>query len=66
VNPLWLIPGGVVLVGGAALVALLRNVTEEARLLVDAIARQREVAEAARRLAAEIAVTTRRTLPTRR
>jgi cytochrome c-type biogenesis protein CcmH/NrfF len=51
---LWLIPGLVVLLGSAILVALLRHAAEEARLLADELARQREVAEAVNRLGATV------------
>lgn len=49
-NPLWLVPGLVLLVGGAAIVALLRSAAEESRLLLDELVRQREVGRALRRL----------------
>jgi cytochrome c-type biogenesis protein CcmH/NrfF len=49
-SPLWLVPGGVVLVGGAVIVASLRHTAEEAKLLADEIARQRDVGVAARHL----------------
>jgi hypothetical protein len=55
VNPLWLVPGLVLLVGGAATVALLRGAAEEARLLLDELGRQREVGASARRLSASLA-----------
>lgn len=66
VNPLWLIPGGVALLGGAAVVALLRNAAEEAKLLLDAVARQRDVGRSARRLATELAEVRRRPRSTHR
>lgn len=47
-SPLWLLPGLIMLVGGAAIVALLRSVAEEARLLAGELGRQREVADALR------------------
>jgi hypothetical protein len=50
VNELWLIPGGVLLLGGAATVALLRSAAEESRLLLEELVRQREVGSALRRL----------------
>ena len=49
-SPIWLIPGLVALVGGAAIVALLRSAAEESRLLLDELVRQREVGQALRRL----------------
>ena len=54
-NPLWLVPGLVLLVGGVATVAFLRGAVEETKLLVDEIGRQREVAAAGRRLATAFA-----------
>jgi cytochrome c-type biogenesis protein CcmH/NrfF len=54
VSPLWLIPGGVVLLGGALIVALLRSAAEEAKLLTDELSRQREVTAAVRRLGGEV------------
>lgn len=51
-NPLWLVPLAAVLVGGAAVVALLRSAAEEARLLAEEVGRQRDVGESLRRLAA--------------
>ena len=53
-NPLWLVPGLVLLVGGAATAALLRGALEEARLLVDELGRQRDVGAAARRLVGDL------------
>ena len=53
-SPLWLIPGFVLLVGSAAIVALLRSTAEESRLLAEEIGRQREVGEAIRRLGAAL------------
>jgi hypothetical protein len=50
VNPLWLLTGGVVVVGGAGILALLRGAAEEAKLLGEELARQREVGQAVRRL----------------
>ena len=50
VSELWLVPGLVVLVGGAAIVALLRSAAEESRLLLDELVRQREVGQSLRRL----------------
>jgi hypothetical protein len=50
VNPLWLVPGLVALIGGAAIVALLRSAAEESRLLLDELVRQREVGRSLRRL----------------
>ena len=49
-SPLWLLPGLVVLVGGAAIVGLLRAAAEESRLLHDELVRQREVGRSLRRL----------------
>jgi cytochrome c-type biogenesis protein CcmH/NrfF len=49
-SPLWLIPGLVLLIGSAAIVALLRSTAEEAKLLAEEIGRQREVGESIRRL----------------
>ena len=49
-SPLWLLPGLVLLVGGAAIVALLRSASEESRLLLDELVRQREVGRSLRRL----------------
>ena len=49
-NPLWLIPGLVALVGGAVIVALLRSAAQESRLLLDELVRQREVGRSLRRL----------------
>jgi hypothetical protein len=49
-SPLWLLPGGVVLLGGAVIVALLRGAAEEATMLSEALARQRDVGAAVRRL----------------
>ena len=53
-NPVWLVPVLALLVGGAATVALLRGAAEEAKLLVDELAREREVARSFTRLAAEL------------
>ena len=50
VNPVWLVPLGAAVVGGAAVVALLRAALEEGRLLAEEIGRQREVATSLRRL----------------
>mgnify|MGYP000754728809 CR=1 FL=1 len=52
-NPLWLLTGAVVLIGGAVLLALLRGASEEARLLAQELTRQRDVAGALRRLGDE-------------
>lgn len=49
-SPIWLVPGLVVLVGGAAIVALVRSAAEEARLLHEELVRQREVGQALRGL----------------
>ncbi|HEX4905251.1 MAG TPA: hypothetical protein VFU93_07360 [Acidimicrobiales bacterium] len=49
-SPLWLVPGLVVLIGGAAIVGLLRSAAEESRLLLDELVRQREVGQSLRRL----------------
>ncbi len=57
-SPLWLVPGAVVLVGGAAIVALLRSAAEESRLLLDELVRQREVGRSLRRLDASLRVAT--------
>lgn len=51
-NPLWLLTAGVLLLGGAAILAFLRGTAEAAKLLNDELARQREVAEAIQRLGA--------------
>ena len=51
-NPVWLVPLAAVLVGGAAVVALLRSAAEEVRLLADEIGRQRDVGDSLRRLGA--------------
>jgi cytochrome c-type biogenesis protein CcmH/NrfF len=56
-SPLWLLPGLVLLVGGAAVIALLRSAAEEARLLTAELGRQREVGDAARTLADELRTT---------
>ena len=53
-SPLWLLPGRVLLVGGAAVVALLRSAAEEARLLTAELGRQRDVGDAARSLAEDL------------
>ena len=53
-SPLWLLPGLVLLVGGAAVVALLRSAAEESRLLLDELVRQREVGQSLRRLDASL------------
>jgi hypothetical protein len=53
-NPLWLLTGAVVVVGGAVILALLRNAAEEAKLLADELARQRQLAGAVRRLGDEV------------
>jgi len=50
VDPVWLIPVAALPVGGAAIVALGRSALEEARLLADELARQRDVAASLRRL----------------
>lgn len=47
---LWLVPGLVVLIGGALILALLRSAAEESKLLLDEIRRQREVGSAIRGL----------------
>ena len=49
-NPVWLVPLGAALVGGAAVVALLRAALEEARLLAEEVGHHREVATSLRRL----------------
>jgi len=49
-SPLWLIPGGVLLLGGAAVLAVLRSAAEESKLLLDELVRQREVGRSLRRL----------------
>ena len=53
-SPLWLIPGGIALLGGAVILALLRSAAEEARLLHAELAEQRHVASAVRRLGDEV------------
>jgi len=45
-----LIPGGVLLLGGAAVLAVLRSAGEESKLLLDELVRQREVGHSLRRL----------------
>lgn len=50
VSPLWLLPGLVLLVGGAAIVGLLRSAAEESRLLLDELVRQRDLGRSLRRL----------------
>jgi hypothetical protein len=45
-----LIPGVVILVGGAVIVALLRSAADEARLLHEELVRQREVGTSLRAL----------------
>ena len=50
VSPRWLVPGLVILVGGAAIVGLLRSAAEESRLLLDELVRQRDVGRSLRRL----------------
>ena len=49
-NPLWLLTAGVLVIGGAVILAFLRGTAEAAKLLSEELARQREVAEAIRRL----------------
>ena len=49
-SPIWLVPGLVALVGGAAIVALLRSVAEESQLLLEELRRQREIGSSLRRL----------------
>lgn len=49
-SPIWLIPGLVALVGGAAIVALLRSAAEESRMLLEELHRQREIGSSLRRL----------------
>ena len=49
-NPLWLLTGAVVVIGGAVILALLRGAAESARLLTEELARQRDVADAVRKL----------------
>ncbi|HVM53499.1 MAG TPA: hypothetical protein VM262_09910 [Acidimicrobiales bacterium] len=53
-SPLWLIPGFVVLLGSALVLALVRSAGEEARLLASELQRQREVGEAVRGLAGSL------------
>lgn len=53
-SPLWLLPGLILLVGGAAIVALLKSVAEEARLLTAELERQHEVADALRGLGTDL------------
>jgi hypothetical protein len=45
-----LLTAGVLVIGGAAIVAFLRGTAEAAKLLSEELARQREVAEAIQRL----------------
>jgi cytochrome c-type biogenesis protein CcmH/NrfF len=54
-SPLWLLPGLILLVGGAAIIALLRSAAEEARQLATELGRQRDVGDAARRLGVQMA-----------
>lgn len=49
-NPVWLVPLGAVLVGGAAVTALVKSAVEEARLLAEELGRQRAVAASLQRL----------------
>ena len=49
-NPLWLLPGGVALIGGAVVAFLLRAAAEESKLLLDELVRQRDVGTSLRRL----------------
>lgn len=51
VNPVWLVPVAAVLVGGAAVAALVRSAAEEARVLVEELRRQESLTSALRRLA---------------
>lgn len=53
-SPLWLLPGLILLVGGAAIVALLKSVAEEAHLLASELGRQREVGDALRGLGTDL------------
>lgn len=64
-SPLWLIPGLVVLLGTALVLALLRAAADEARLLAEEVGRQREVAHAVRRLGDALRATSE-ALPARR
>jgi hypothetical protein len=54
VSPLWLIPGAVVVLGGAVILALLRSAGEEAKLLAEELARQRQVGAAVHQLGDEV------------
>lgn len=49
-NPLWLLPGLVLLIGAAVVIGLLRSAAEESRLLLEELVRQREVGSSLRRL----------------
>jgi hypothetical protein len=49
-SPLWLLPGLLILLGSVAILALVRGVATEARLLADELGRQREVGTAIRSL----------------
>ena len=64
-NPLWLITGGVALLGAAILIPLLKGAAEEARSLTEELARTRQVSDAIERLRGEV-MRTRRPLRRRR
>ena len=49
-NPVWLVPLAALLIGGAAIVALVRSAAEEATLLADELGRQRDVVDSLGRL----------------
>lgn len=65
-SPLWLLPGAVVVIGVAVIFALFRSVTEEAKLLIDELTRQRDVSTKARRLADSVRERTQRARSVRR
>ena len=58
-SPLWLLPGLAVLIGGAVIVALLRAASEESKLLLDELVRQREIGQSLRRLETAVRSTPR-------
>jgi hypothetical protein len=54
-----LLPGLAVLIGGAVIVALLRAASEESKLLLDELVRQREIGQSLRRLETAVRSTPR-------
>jgi cytochrome c-type biogenesis protein CcmH/NrfF len=56
VSPLWLLPGLVLLIGGAAVLALLRVAADEARLLAEELSHQGEITAAISRVHGSIRV----------